>query len=278
MNNIWFKIRRIFIYFIIAALTVLMVYSCRSVAPLTAERYSYSGEEVYGRIISMEPDIETYSAGRLNIKIVDNNDELNLRGSVRIKKDSAIMVSVNAFAGIEAARLLLTRDSVKILDRINNRYFLGDYNDSRKFFPVKADFDIIQSIFLGSSLRIFDEFDILERSGTRYMFDRDVLTVSYTGDILPDKGLFFGEDMLRIKLDPRFLMKDLELYSTGNEIYTRLSFNSFTDAGGNYFPDDIDFHFISHNLPLHANLKFSRIEIDRELNFPFSIPSRYRPF
>jgi hypothetical protein len=278
MNNILLKIKRVIIYFIIAVLTVLMVYSCRSVAPLTAERDSYSGDEVYGKLVTRDPDIKTYSAGRMSIKIVENNEELSLRGSVRIKKDSAIMVTVNAFAGIEAARLLLTRDSVKILDRINNRYFLGDYNDSRKFFPVQADFDVIQSIFLGSSLRIFDEFDILERSGTRYRFEKDLLTINYSGNVLPNKNLFFGDDMLRIKLDPRFLMKDLELFSTGQEIYTRLSFNSFIDSGGNYFPDDIDFHFVSHNLPLHANLKFSRIETDRELNFPFSIPTRYKPF
>jgi hypothetical protein len=276
MDLIFSRIRKGLFYLIIALLTVLMVYSCRSVSPVTAVRSSYTGNEIYGELATRDPDISTYSVGRMSIRIVDNDEEMNLRGSVRIKKDSAILVSVNAFAGIEAARLLLTRDSIKILDRINNLYFLGDYNDSRRFFPVRADFDVIQSIFLGSSLRIFDEFDIIDRSGKRYVFEHDHMTLGYSGNIVA--GPWPGEDMLRIRIDQKFLMKDIELYSTGNEIYTRLIFNSFTNSGGNYFPDDIDFHFTSHNLPLRANLKFSRIETDKDLTFPFSIPSRYKPF
>jgi hypothetical protein len=276
MDFILGRIKKILFYLVIAILTILMVYSCRSISPVATVKSSYTGNEIYGELLTRDPDIRTYSAGRMSIRIVDNDEELNLRGSVRIKKDSAILVSVNAFAGIEAARVLLTRDSIKILDRINNLYFLGDYNDSKRFFPVKADFDLIQGIFLGSSLRIFDEFDIIDRSGKRYVFERDHMTLGYTGNIV--SGPWPGEDMLRIRLDQRFLMKDIELYSTGNEIYTRLSFNSFTDSGGNYFPDDIDFHFTSHNLPLRANLKFSRIETDKDLTFPFSIPSRYKPF
>ena len=279
MTNITsFKYKRVSVYVIVSGLFLLMFHSCRSIAPVIAERESYTGEEIYNNLLRNEPDVRTYSAGRMNLKIIEDDGELNLRGSVRINKDSAIMVSINAFAGIEAARLLLTRDSVKILDRINNRYFLGNYTDSQRFFPYKMDFDIIQSIFFGTSIRIFDEFNLLDRSGTRYLFDKEVMTVRYQGEIFPHANNPSGQDMLQINFDNSFFMRDIELFSTGNDIYTRLTYNSFSNTDGFYFPDDIDLHFISHNLPLHANMKFSRIETDQELSFPFSIPSRYKPF
>ena len=265
-------------FLMITGLTAGIFNSCRSLAPVVTERVSYTADELYDNITRNEPDIKTYSVGRLSIKIIDNDEELNLRGSVRINKDSAILVSINAFAGIEAARLLLTPDSVKILDRINNRYFLGNYEEAEKFFPVRIDYDVIQGIFFGSSIRIFDEFQILHHNGTRYFFENDVMTVRYNGKIFPYKGNNPGEDMLQIDLDNKFLMRDIQLYSDANEVYTRLIFNSFSNTNGQYFPDNIDFNFISHNLPMHANIRFGRIEIDRELNFPFSIPSRYKPF
>jgi hypothetical protein len=279
MKNICsLRYKRITLYFFVAGFLLLMFHSCRSIAPVIAERESYTGDEIYNNILRNEPDVKTYSAGRMSLKIIEDDGELNLRGSVRINKDSAIMVSINAFAGIEAARLLLTRDSVKILDRINNRYFLGNYIDSQRFFPFKMDFDIIQSIFFGTSVRLFDEFDLLDRSGTRYLFDREIMTVRYTGEIFPRANNPSGGDMLQINFDNSFFMRDIELYSSGNDIYTRLSYNSFSNTDGFYFPNDIDLHFVSHNLPLHANMTFSRIETDQELSFPFSIPSRYKPF
>jgi hypothetical protein len=264
--------------FLITALTAGIFNSCRSIAPVVRESVSYTADEIYENVARNEPDIKTYSAGRVSFKINDNDEELNLRGSVRINKDSAILVSINAFAGIEAARLFLSPDSVKILDRINNRYFLGNYEEAEKFFPVRLDYGVIQSIFLGSSVRIFDEFQILDHTGTRYLFQNDVMTVSYSGEIFPHTGYRSGDDMLQIDLDNSFFLRDIQLFSTENDIYTRLRFNSFSNTNGQYFPDNIDFHFVSHNLPLHANIRFGRIEIDRELNFPFSIPSRYKPF
>jgi hypothetical protein len=266
------------VYLMITGLTAGIFNSCRSFAPAVTERVSYTADEIYDNITRNEPDIKTYSAGRLSLKIIDNDEELNLRGSVRINKDSAILVSINAFAGIEAARLLLTPDSVKILDRINNRYFLGNYEEAEKFFPVRIDYDVIQGIFFGSSIRIFDEFQILDHYGTRYLFEDDIMTVRYSGKIFPHNGNSSGDDMLQIDFDNNFFIRDIQLYSTGNEVYTRLIFNSFSDTNGQYFPENIDFHFVSHNLPMHANIRFGRIEIDRELNFPFSIPSRYKPF
>jgi hypothetical protein len=245
---------------------------------VVSEKGPFTGDEVYNNLVSKSPDITSYSAGRMNIRIIDNDEELNLRGAVRMIKDSAIMVSVNAFAGIEAARMLFTRDSVKILDRINNRYFLGNYIDSKRFLPVAMDYDIIQSVFLGSSVRIIEEFDILERNGGRYLFNKDIMTVDYTGSIFPGVEDGSGSDILRISLDNNFLMKDIELFSRVNDIYSRVRFNSFHHSGGFYFPDDIDFHYVSHNLPLFANLKISRIEVDRDFNFTFSVPSRYKPF
>ena len=46
--------------------------------------------------------------------------------NIRIKKDSAIWVSISPALGIEVMRAVLTKDSVKFVDRINKRYYIGD--------------------------------------------------------------------------------------------------------------------------------------------------------
>lgn len=279
MKNInSYRLHRILTRIIVISVLVVSGYACKTIAPVIAEREYYTGKEIYEKLNLNDADVETYSAGRLNLTINDAGENMNIRGAVRIHKDSAIMVSFNAIAGIEAARMLLTMDTIKFIDRINNMYFIGDYNDSQKLFPVKLDFYLIQNMILGSAYRLFNDLEILEQEGTRYLLDNNRMAVNYSGFILPSEHGKIYEDSLRIILDNEFRIRDLEMYSENNDIYTRLKFNSFADAGGFFFPDDIDIHYLSGNMPFHANMRLSRIEINRKLNFPFTIPSRYNSF
>ncbi len=278
MNIHCLSLPRILIHIVLLSFLTAFGFACRTVVPVATERKYYSGLEVYEKLSINDPDVKTYSAGRMNLTINDNGENINLRGAVRISKDSAIMVSINAFAGIEAARMLLTRDSIKIIDRINNMYFVGDYRDAKKFLPVTMDFDIVQSIFMGSVYSLVNDLNIFDREGTQYLLDNDVMAVRYTGEILPSEGNIPDNDMLQIKLDSKFRTRDIEFFSKNNSIYTRLKFNSFNNTGGLYLPDDVDIYYISDNIPLQANMRFSRIELNRDLNFPFNIPARFNPY
>lgn len=264
--------------FLLFVFIMFVIASCRTITPVVETEGVYSGDEIYANLVDRSPDVNTYSVRRMNLKIIENDEELNLRGSVRIAKDSAILVSINAFAGIEAARILLTRDSVKILDRINRNYFEGNYIDALKFIPVKINYDIVQSIFFGSSVKLLQEFDLPDRSKTGYSFEDNTISLRYTGNIFNFNEFSFNDDMLQIIFDNEFLTRNVEIFSADKSVYSQLSYNSFTYMDNQYFPEDIDFHFVSHNIPLHANFRLSRIEINQDLSFLFNIPSGYKSY
>src|SRR5215204_182640 len=46
----------------------------------------------------------------------------DVNANIKMYKDSAIWVSVNAILGIEAMRLLITKDSVKLLNKLEKTY------------------------------------------------------------------------------------------------------------------------------------------------------------
>ncbi len=43
-----------------------------------------------------------------------------------MEKDKAIFLSVAPFLGIEVARVLITPDTVKFINRLQSRFFVGD--------------------------------------------------------------------------------------------------------------------------------------------------------
>jgi hypothetical protein len=62
----------------------------------------------------------------------------DVNANIRMQRDSAIWISVNAVLGIEALRALITRDSVKLIDKLNKTYTAHsiDYLQSTTALPL----------------------------------------------------------------------------------------------------------------------------------------------
>lgn len=67
--------------------------------------------------------------------------------NIRIKKDSVMWISVAV--GIEVGRALITRDSVKVLDRISRKYYALSLQDLGKQLEFDLDYNLLQSLVLG---------------------------------------------------------------------------------------------------------------------------------
>lgn len=89
--------------------------------------------------------------GRAKLDFSDENSSLGAMATIRIKKDSVIWASVRKL-GFEVARALVTRDSVYIMDRINNEYDVKGLDYLQSTYNLPANFDAIQAIFLGNPI------------------------------------------------------------------------------------------------------------------------------
>src|SRR5208283_696073 len=80
----------------------------------------------------------------------------SFNGQIRIRKDSVIWVSFSPALGIEVFRMMLTQDSVKFINRMNNTYFAGDYNYVNQYLNTNIDYDILQSFLTGNDLSFYE--------------------------------------------------------------------------------------------------------------------------
>jgi hypothetical protein len=104
-------------------------------------------------VISMLKNAVTHSdlsySAVINLKAGGTDNSVN--ANVRIRKDSVIWISARKM-GFEIGRLMMTVDSVWVMDRINNRYFAGDYLFFRKQFNIDLDYNLMESLMLGNPL------------------------------------------------------------------------------------------------------------------------------
>lgn len=95
-------------------------------------------------------DFQTFS-GHMHVHYEGSDGKNNeFNAVVRIKKDSMIWVSINALLGFEAFRLLITRDSVKILDRLHKIARLRSVSYLQEQVHLPLDFAILQDLLVGN--------------------------------------------------------------------------------------------------------------------------------
>ena len=115
-----------------------------------------------------------FSFNYLNIKfsadITFNKKDNSTNGSLRIIRDSAIWISLSPALGIEAARMLITVDSIKFLNRLESTYFVEDFKYLNSLLKTNLDFDMLQSLLVGNDFSSYEN-DVFKASidGKQYL-------------------------------------------------------------------------------------------------------------
>jgi len=196
---------------------------------------------------------------------------------VRIVKDSIIWLSLGQDLGMELARLMLTRDSVKYLDRIHKTYFLGDYKFVSDILNTNIDFGILQSILLGN------DFEYYENAEFKASVDGGEYRLTTSGRSKLKKYVRGNADAQRIFLQSIWLNPDnfkitrikiKELTPDSKKLCA--SYSQFQEINGSWFPAKTDYQ-ISAETPVNLKVKYSKVMVDQPLKFNFKIPSKYKP-
>ncbi len=203
-----------------------------------------------------------------------NNQTNSFSANLRIKKDSAIWISISPALGIEVARALITPDSLKFINRINGTYFKGDFKYLNELLQIEVNFKMIQAILLGNVY--------LHYSIEQYIRDREntqlILSTLKKRRIRRDIDLEI----------PQILTQEIWFSSLQNKI-VRMEMQDYRPVRKftvNYLQfEKVDELNMPNKLIITAqadkhvkiDLEYSRMTINKELNLPFNIPENYVP-
>jgi hypothetical protein len=95
--------------------------------------------------------VYTTFSGRMDLEIEDQNGRSSAVAFVRMHRDSLIWLSFRK-AGIEGARLLISRDSLHILDRNEKAYYPLSFAYLDSLFQLGMGLEALQDFFAGAAL------------------------------------------------------------------------------------------------------------------------------
>lgn len=222
-----------------------------------------------------ELKFDQFSA-KFNVTYDIDHKKTSVSGNLRIDYDSIIWISITPALGIEAVRFMLTPDSIKYINRLNNTYFVRDFVYINQLLNKTLDYDMAQAFLIGNDFSLYEsnsfkasvdnqqyKLSTVNRRKIRRYVRRSEDDIS-----IPIQSIWLDAENFKIS---KVLLKEAERDSRKFDA----TYGEFTNLGGKLIPTNLDFKVETDDKKIRIQISYSKIQLDQELTFPFRIPESY---
>lgn len=285
---------------LLALLSSAACKSGRSLPLMNRELPARSAEKLLERLVeNSQVDVRYYSA-KAGVELTLPDGSKSFKAQIRSVQDSAAWVSVVPALGIEVARVLLTPDSLKLMDKLNDQYFVGDTTAAKTKFGLQPSLSLFQQALLGLPIGL--------EPNEKYRNDREegqyVLTskekrrfVRAAEDMSPGDTLARDRDMgerrmertlrraeereaivFRYWIEPdSFRVTRVQITDLARDQTADVRYEERGGAEAHFLPTRIRITLSEPTRQASGALELSRIELEGPLQLNFKIPEKYVP-
>jgi len=210
-------------------------------------------------IRAAQTNFETFSGkAKTHLDIAGNSNDVTL--NIRIKRDQKIWISITAIAGIEVVRALITPDSIMLFNRLQTYYIKQPFSYINNVVGKQANYKTVESLLVGNIIpELINENADLQTKA-------DTLTLSGTlQDVVYKLMIGSGLKATQTNLNNQGANQSLVVTNT-----------AFIQSGTRVVPSQIDIISLSKDKKIQLNLHYTKSDFDLPLEYPFSIPARYK--
>lgn len=205
---------------------------------------------------------KTFSA-KIKVEYEDSKGKQpNITAYVRILKDSLIWISGYATVfNIEAFRVLINKDSVFVLDKINKEAKLRSMDYLQEVTEIPFDLGTLQNLFVGNPV----------------FFNDSVISYKETESkiLLATIGKYF-KHLLTLNKDDRLVVHSkLDDVDVNRNRTADITYGEYENNNGLPFSTFREIT-VSEKNKLDIHLNFKQYEFNKDLTITFNIPANYK--
>jgi len=207
-------------------------------------------------------DVEWLSA-RAKINFKDSHQTRNFSANIRMRKDSVIWMNVKK-ASIEAFRILITTDSIYVINRLEKEYYVEDLKLVEEKFNFPGQFQALQTAILGNP----------------YFFEEQQLSASTANQ----QYQLTGDNGVRTKSDyflngDSYALEQMAFFDVERDRKLNILLTEYAPVleAAFQFAHHRQFEVESEETGnASIKMKFSKVELNVPKAIKFSISSRYK--
>lgn len=296
------KTREFFIFFTI--ITCFLVGSCKVAKNLSPkdELEQRNAQFLIKQIKKAEFNSEWLSA-KASVDVLMNGSKQSFKANLRLKKDSVIWLSLTPALGIEVMRIELTNDSLKYIDKLQKKFFMGTFEEINTHFDTDFNFDLFQNYFFGNPVEMDPDNKYMSTvDGMRYLLSTKAkpkirraigLKKDDLRKVSPDSTLNFhiqkkrydkvkergGDDdllIVRYWVEPgTYKVSSLLVNDLKRSGALEINFDNFVEEEGGLFPLNAKLFLAIPGRNIDVSMEYRKPKINEPQSFPFKIPDKY---
>jgi hypothetical protein len=205
-------------------------------------------------------DYDWFSS-RIKVEYNDNNISQDFTAAVRMRRDSVLWISLQGPFGIEGGRIMVTRDSIMVINKMSGEYLRQPISYLSKVMPVQTNLPQLQDFLLGYYLMFSgavpeyrgmqDSLHFIQAESPQFRYQSRIYPLNYTlaKSVLTDK------------------MLSQQMYIT---------FDGYSKEQGKPFSNERSIDIKQGSKSMNLHLVFTKIKVNEVMSFPFDIDPAMR--
>jgi hypothetical protein len=219
------------------------------------------GAEVFNKILTHKIKFNTFNA-KVKVSYTGKEGGDEATAFVRLSKDSALWLSLRGAFGVEGFRVLITKDSVKVMNLLKKTIQLRTISYLQEMTQLPFDFSTVQDLIIGNPVYLDSNIVSFKEN------NNNELLVLMAGNIFKHLVTLDNTDykILHSKLD------DIDVIRNRT---ADITFSDYDYSAG--FPFSTKRRIsVAEQSKLDIDLDFKQYAFDQPVSFPFSIPRNYK--
>lgn len=202
---------------------------------------------------------------KFNVNVKGDNS-IGLKGQMRMQNDSVIWISLSLKLGIEVARVIITEDSVKFINRTEKTYLSESINELKDRLPIETSLDFLQDLLIGNNIHFNEKYKAtIEDNSYKLTSDRDTFWVT------PNT---FKVKRQQISAVPEPVEGSIRHFDKLSDQTVIINYDNFQEINGKLLPTKIILD-AGDIFDLNIEIDYSDIKVGEKLKFPFNISKKY---
>ena len=205
---------------------------------------------------------------KFNVRLEGNN--IGLKGQLKMKNDSVIWISLSLKLGIEVARVMITEDSVKLINRTNKTYFVESVDKFQERLPSEVTMQFLQDILVGNDILLSknDKFKVTIDDNS-YKLESDKNTFWITPKTFKVKSC-----QLSTVSYQQSAISYQQSTVNGQRSTVSVIYDNFQEINGKLLPTKIILN-ANEDFDIKLEIDYSDVKVGERLEFPFNISKKF---
>jgi hypothetical protein len=242
-------------------------------------RLDYKNAKALSRYIKENEFKFEWVSAKANVESNVDNKEESFDIRVKMRKDSAMLVSIQYVLGLEVAKVLITKDSVKFVNYIQKTYFKGDFHYINELLNADLDYDLLQAVLFGNSAQYHEEESrlkpVTDRQNCHYMLSterkRRLRRIQQAGTAELKDAL----QTLTLNPDNYKILRNEFIEPSTNRMFIA-EYSQFMHKDSVFAPYHVNIDIVAQKKAT-VKIDYVRIEKNTPQKLSLNIPAKYDP-